>query len=219
MALDADPADEGAIDLDGVDLQAVQMTQRRVSRAEVVEAPFDAHRLRVTERHARSGHVMNEGALGDLQLQPRRLQSRSPPESSSSSPTSSVSANNLLETLTHITPGASGPNCRCQVTICRHDSVSVSRVIARMRPGVFGERNELARADQSPHGMAPAHERFEPGDSPGSQRHDRLIVHLERATLDRVPQLGFHLQASDRLLAHGGIEDFTRARCRRPSPD
>ena len=46
-------ADERPIDLDGVDLQPVQETERREAGAEVVEAPADAHRARAVERDLR----------------------------------------------------------------------------------------------------------------------------------------------------------------------
>ena len=76
LALETHPADEGAIDLQGVCLQLVQVAQGRIARAEVIDAPLDADRLQAFQRRLRGTHVTDVGALGDFKLQAARVKAR-----------------------------------------------------------------------------------------------------------------------------------------------
>ena len=78
--------------------------------------------------------------------------------------------------------------------------------------GVFGDGDEVRRRHQAAHGVTPAQQRLEPGDAAGSQRDDRLIVHLERVVVDGVAQVGLELSAARmRALAHRRIENLAGA--------
>ena len=72
--------------------------------------------------------------------------------------------------------------------------------------GLLGDRQELGRLDEAV-ALRPAAERLEAGDPAGGGLHDRLVGDLEPALLDRLPQLGLHVQPAHHLLVHAGVED------------
>ena len=73
-ALGVDIANEASVDLDLVQREALQIGQRRVPGAEVVHGDAHAEFLEVLQHLVGMGAVVEEQALGDLDLQPVRLQ-------------------------------------------------------------------------------------------------------------------------------------------------
>src|SRR4029079_16422694 len=70
-----DLADEGAVDLQRVDREALQMRERRVARAEIVDREPDTERLdRAQNLHGALG-VVHDHAFRDLDLEQRRIHS------------------------------------------------------------------------------------------------------------------------------------------------
>ncbi len=61
--------DEGAVDLELVDGQALEVRERRVAGAEVVDGKPDARLAEHREHLAGTERVSHEGALGDLELE------------------------------------------------------------------------------------------------------------------------------------------------------
>src|SRR2546422_2473594 len=57
---------KASIDLDVADREALQIADRRVARAEVVDRQADAHRSQILRLGNRDLHVFHEGALGEL---------------------------------------------------------------------------------------------------------------------------------------------------------
>ena len=64
----ADAVNERAVDLERVERQAVQIAERRIARAKIVDAELDAELLEPVEHIDRVLGVFHRGALGDLQL-------------------------------------------------------------------------------------------------------------------------------------------------------
>jgi hypothetical protein len=54
--------------------------------------------------------------------------------------------------------------------------------------------------------MLPAHQSFETGDASALQRNNGLVMQAHLVALDCVAQVGFSLQANQRLTMHFGIE-------------
>ncbi len=67
-------ADEGAVDLQCVDGQAVQIGQRRIAGAEVVQQQQNAHRFQLLEQIDRVIGFFHHHAFGDLEFQFRRIE-------------------------------------------------------------------------------------------------------------------------------------------------
>src|SRR4029079_10056411 len=74
LVLGPEAVDEGAVDLDRVDRDALQARERRVAGAEVVEQDADAAGAKLLSRGARRGDVREQGALGDLEAEAPRLE-------------------------------------------------------------------------------------------------------------------------------------------------
>src|SRR5438132_3339607 len=66
--------DKGAIDFDGVDWKALQVTERRITGAEVVDTQTEAHLPKLGKRGNNRFHLPHYGALGKFEMEIRRRQ-------------------------------------------------------------------------------------------------------------------------------------------------
>ena len=64
-----DVAHERAVDLQGVDREPLQIADRRIAGSEIVDGEMDAHFAQRLEGADRSRGIVDEDALGDLELQ------------------------------------------------------------------------------------------------------------------------------------------------------
>ena len=78
-------------------------------------------------------------------------------------------------------------------------------------PGLLGEGDEVARGDEPALGVAPAHERLDPGDRAVVEPHDRLVVQLELVVDERALQVGAQLEAGEHALVHPRLEQAVAA--------
>ncbi len=67
-------ADEGAVDLERVDREALEVSERGVAHAEVVDRKAHSHFLDLVEHPARALGVLDHHALGELELEQLRPQ-------------------------------------------------------------------------------------------------------------------------------------------------
>ena len=74
LAPGLESADEGAVDLDRVERELLQVAETRVARAEIIHGDAHAEFAELAESAERRLHVGEENALGDLELQPVRLE-------------------------------------------------------------------------------------------------------------------------------------------------
>ena len=65
--------DEGAVDLDLLDREALQVGQARIAGAEVVDRQADAHAVDLAEDLQRLLAVLHQRGFGDLELDQRRV--------------------------------------------------------------------------------------------------------------------------------------------------
>ena len=72
--------------------------------------------------------------------------------------------------------------------------------------GLFGEGDEVLRRDQPPGGMGPANQGFETLDAAGGHVDDGKIVHAELLAHQSIAQLAFQLEQVRRALAQGNVE-------------
>ena len=69
LLLDPQRVDEGAVDLQRVEGEAVEVGERGVAGAEVVEDEADAELVQRLQRGDRRRRLLDQDALGDLQAQ------------------------------------------------------------------------------------------------------------------------------------------------------
>ena len=74
-----DVGDEAAVDLDLVERKTLQIAQRGIAGAEIVERNADADGAKVVQNGQRRLVVADEHGLGDLELQPARRRGRMRP--------------------------------------------------------------------------------------------------------------------------------------------
>ncbi len=110
--------------------------------------------------------------------------------------------------LTLIHSGGSAGNCCCQRRVWRHDSREDPPAERHDEAGLLGDGDEVIRQHQPAFRVLPAHQRFEPHDASGPERHDRLVVHQEIAAVDAAPQVGLELEQGHRALVHVAVEDL-----------
>src|ERR1700687_1740237 len=77
--------------------------------------------------------------------------------------------------------------------------------------GLFGDRNELRRAENAALRVTPTHQRFETGYSSTAQGHDRLIVGLKLVALDRSTEVGLRLRQHQGPVPHRVVEYLVAA--------
>ena len=69
VGVGAEPVDERSVDLHGVDREPLEVAERRVAGAEVVDRQVDAERLEVGEGLLEVVDVLHEHALGQLEAE------------------------------------------------------------------------------------------------------------------------------------------------------
>src|ERR1700681_1748115 len=70
----ADAADEGTVNLQGVKRKTVQVTQRGIPSAEVIDGQADAERLDLLQHLNRRGGIAHDSTFCEFQLQGLRRQ-------------------------------------------------------------------------------------------------------------------------------------------------
>ena len=70
--------DEGAVDLDLVERERLQIGQRRIAAAEIVHRDAHAERLQPAQQREAALEILDQHAFGDFQLQPARGRARFP---------------------------------------------------------------------------------------------------------------------------------------------
>ena len=166
----------------------------------------------------RRGHVVDQRALGDLQLQPRRLHpglvehrlDLADQLEVAELPARDVDAHDarrLGDRSAAATPPSAGTiRARTSRPICR--IMPVSSAIGMNSAGPTSPRvGWRQRTSASNPAIAPVRATRSADSAPRTP------------VLDGVAQVGFHLQTRDRPLAHGRVEDFARPRRSRPWRD
>ena len=74
-----DIVDEATIDLDLVERETLQIAQRGIAGAEIVQRDPHADAAQLMQNGERGVVIANQHRLGDLQLQPARREARTPP--------------------------------------------------------------------------------------------------------------------------------------------
>ena len=70
LRIAAEIHDEGAVDLDLVERERLQIGQRRIAAAEIVHRDAHAERLQPPQQRQPAVEIVDQHAFGDLELQP-----------------------------------------------------------------------------------------------------------------------------------------------------
>ena len=189
-------ADEALVDLDLVERRLLQIAERAIAGAEVVERKPNAELLQLGERLVGRIALGEEHALGDLELEPLG---------------SNAGLAQMLARPSSTTPGSL--NCSGErLTATRTWSGQLRRFLERGpqhpfadladQAGFLGQRNELGRRDRPAGRMLPADQRFEPGDLLAGGADDRLVMDRQLAALDRLAKIVLEQLALGRLAVH-----------------
>ena len=153
---------ERLVDLQLVDRQALEVAERRVAGAEVVDREPHAELAQPLEHGARADRVGQHRVLGDLQLQPAGLDV---PCASSSSATSSGKRRSSRSRAGDVDRDAEVD--ALVAASARHCASAVSstcEVSARIRPVCSASGTKRSGDEQAVLGVLPAHERLDAAD-------------------------------------------------------
>src|SRR5882724_9646928 len=200
----ADALDEAAVDLQRVDGELVQVAERAVSGAEVVEIDADAHRPQLGHGLGDVGVVVHQQGLGHFQAQrargkpgvPQHVRHQREQAGRLELARAEVHADlelrvaELFLPLLHLPAG-----------LPDHPGADLHD-----QPRLLRQRDEFQRLHQPALRMLPAQERLGAGDPPAVERDHRLVLGMELAALQRPAERGLQLQQLHGPLVHAGFE-------------
>src|SRR5439155_1078126 len=188
------PAHEGTVDFEDVDRETMQVGERRVAGAEIVDRKPDAEGLQAAESLEVRVAVVHDGALGELDDEIVRL------ESGFTQRLGDVMYQIALFEVAgrdvHREPqGRSAgdglaPGAHVAAGLPQHPAAELGDVAALLH------HLDEARRHQYPGlGVPPAHERLDAEDAPRAEVDDRLIFEEELLLSERAPNIRLEAQA------------------------
>ena len=197
LALLADARDERPIDLQRVDGELLQVAQRAIAGAEVVQAHAHAERAQLV----RTDRTRSASAIATLSV----ISSRSPgggkpaARAARRSPRhqrvgSKPLADRFTLTVTSATSRSSPPLLALAARLAERPLVD-----ARDDTEFLGDVQERRRLQQAPLGMLPADQGLDAHHPPVAKRDDGLIPQTELVPLDGAPQVRFRAAAAPAL--------------------
>ena len=187
---------ERPVDLDLVEREHVQIGQRRIAGAEIVEYDRHAELLEPVQRREIVFVVLEQHRLGDLQLQARRRQAG----------IGERAGNDRREiALAELRRGEVDRELDVRRPMRRLGAGAADDPFAEPddQPGFLRDRDEPVGRNDAQLRVAPPHQGLRAAHAPGREGDDGLVVQLELAArdrraqvvLERVPRarLGFHL--------------------------
>src|SRR3989442_2679447 len=177
-----DPADERAVDLEAVDRQSREIAQARIARAEVVHRDLHAEGLQALEDQDRLVAIVDEHALGKLQLEPAWFEPRRP--QSPGNGFEEVRAAELLRRNVHgePEPGEPGfvPGFDLAASSNEHEFTEWMDEIAVLR-----DQDELQRRNPPALAVPPADQSLHPDSAPGGEIDLGLVVDFQLVSSQR----------------------------------
>ena len=182
--------DEGAIDLEQIEGETMQVAERGEAGAEVVDAEADAKRFELGEDADGVFGVGHADALGDLETEGVGIDAGVVEDlldlldevGSSELPCGEIDADRerlrARELLVPAVHGAAG--------LAEDPGVEEED-----EAGVLGDADELVGIDELGGGLAPADEGLEADDFVAAERHDGLVVELELVVFESAAEAGF----------------------------
>ena len=194
--------DERLVDLEDVDREALQVSERRVAGAEIVDRETNAERLERVQPLENRRALLHEHTLGDLEHEMARIE----PAVAERAP-HIVHHVLALQLVSRDVDRERERLSRRALSACQPDGLPARlahhpAAERNDQPRLLGQRNERERREHPARGMIPAHERLDAGDLARLQQDDRLIEQRELVAVDRVAQIGLELEPLHRLGVH-----------------
>ena len=197
---------EAAVDLDGFRREALQVVQRRVAGAEVVDGEADPEPAELVQDVAGPLDVDHQCALGDLEPDAARVERRA-----------GQGIADLLDELGAAElPGREVDGDRQAVGALAetllpgrqllHGPVHHQLPDGDDEPGVLRQLDEVGGRDDAPLGMVPAHQRLEAGQPARAELHDGLEEEGELVAVDGPVQVVAEVVEPDDGVAVGRFE-------------
>src|SRR5688500_1871589 len=206
-------ADESAVDLDCIDRQTVEIAQRRVAGAEIVEVDLNSEVPYLREDCDRVGSLVDYRRFGDLE-----------PKGGGRELCRLERVRDLIQQvrLRELLDG--------QVDADRQRSLSRVRGMPLLHlpacldenPApdrndescLFGDRDEAGRLHKTALRVLPSYESLETRDASRAQRDERLVVQPELALIDSSPEIRLQLKSRQRVAVHRAIEHLVAGAAR-----
>ncbi len=199
---------QSPVDLDRVEGKPLQVGQRGVAGAEVVEREFGTGAAQPFENLGRLLGILHHEAFGDLQTQ-RALGYDVAPQN----------VTDLLDQVLAEDLAAGDVDAHeerilltRQLALPARGLVRGTQEHVRAEPhdevGLLGQRYEIVGAHEPELGMLPAHQRLESRQLLGGQVDDRLVEHADLVLGERLAQIALQRDAVVAVGAHIGPEDL-----------
>jgi hypothetical protein len=172
---------ERLVDLDRVDRQALEVGERRVARAEVVDAERQPDLAQAHQRRLGARRVGHQHRLGDLELEQLGVDLVLGEQARDLDRELGVEerARGQVDRDRELEPGVA------PLPDLREGGVEHERGQRRDQAGLLGDRDELAGPDDPELGVVPARERLGADDAARAQVGLRLVVEADLALADR----------------------------------
>jgi hypothetical protein len=196
--------DEATVDLQGIDGQALQVAERGIAGAEVIDRHPDAELAEFAEGLHRRGQVLDQQAFGDLHLQEARLQS---------DPCQDLADPPGQTALLHLAPGEIHRHGDGVTPIMQAAGKAASlkqRPVAHLgdQPGLFQDGHKLVRRHRAEFRRVPAQQGLQTDYRGIGKTHLGLVEQAQFGALQGVAQTVFHLHAPGRPGGHVGGEEL-----------
>lgn len=196
--IDVDVAREILVDLQRVNREQLQITQRRIARSEIVDRQMDAHRFQFDHRRNRTRRSLDD-AFGQFQLQILRLKA-----GFSQSAVDQVAKIRLRELARRNVDGDAElrqprvlPGFVLQAGVSHNEFAELDD-----RAGFFRNRDELTRRNRPHMRMHPADERFHADDRTGFDIDLRLVVDRKLAAVQAFPEADRDFRTPGHFFVH-----------------
>ena len=209
-----DAVDELAVDLDRLDREALDVVERRVAGAEVVEHQPHAEALEVLQHGGRRGRLLHQDALGQLEPQALRRHAglaQDAGELVGQRGLGELAAGEVDGQAGEVDRGVGGPARELAAGLAQHPAPERDD-----QPALLGDGDERAREHDALARVAPAHERLDGDDAALVEVDERLVVELELVALERAAQVVLELEALDHAAADRGVEELVARAARGP---
>ena len=205
----SDRTDEGAIELHLVAGHGVQVAQRGVAGAEVVDEDVDAGGTQRVQGVDGRAVLAGEHALGDFEAD--GVVGEPAGVDRGQQFVGELRPGELARGQVHAHPQRRAlGKLPCPVAqVGAHLGEHVHADVVDQVQGL-GERDELGGRQQAERRVRPAHQRLEALRLPRFEVDDGLVEHRQAAGLERRAQLGLDLQHAHRLGVHLGMEELDR---------
>ena len=213
--------DERLVDLQDVEREALQVAERRVAGAEIVDRQPHAQRLERLQRgrarrRCRCISTLSVNSSSSAPRREPRVGQRAGARRSTSVGRSQLPRRDVDA---HVEP------VRCarrQVALdrrqhcaaCRHASSSTQRPIGTISPVSSASGMKSSGAIRAAHRVLPAHQRLDARHAAAGHLDDGLVLQAELAPLDGAVQVRLHHQLVERAPRRGPVSTARGAPCR-----